>query len=431
MRYSDKFWEQAFEELDIDNQISKVGYYLIDKDYIKTGLDEKFEPRLVTKFDTSLDLPQRFREKESIKYSILPYSKSGTYSIVPFDIYKELDVDFKFGMKIHKLETPDFLITVNKEKITSEANAINMAHISGMFHHFLDEDKLYSTVSGRMRSKAWSYKVTSYEKSIELHVDSTQMEIDGSLESKNTFTIIEAKNKVNKDFLVRQLYFPYRDFYEKIGTKKRIRNVFMIYNSGIYILLEYIFKDPYNISSIELVNKQYYTIGNLFSRNELIEVLEKTSNTIEPLKVFPQANDLYKVLNALEIISNDCENEEATTKLIARAFSFHERQGAYYKQALCFLGLVTNEKYSSITKKGELFLRSDFNKKIEILIETLASDLGIREIIYDLIILDKDFVKSSYEEYFLGKYKMDSVVTVRRRLDTIRAWVEWLKSVIE
>lgn len=430
MRYSDEFWEEAFEKYNIKEQIKNHGYFEITNDNIKNDLSKRFEPRLVTKFDTINSLPKIFKSenKKEVLYSILPYKKSGTYCIVPHNVYEMLDVDFKLGMNINKLSIPEFIISVDKTNITSEANAINMGLISGMFEHFLEDDNLYSTVSGRMRSGEWSFKITEEADSSDIlyPVNSTQMEIDGSLESDTLFALIEAKNKLNNDFLIRQLYYPYRDFHEKFGSQKKIRNVFMIYNAGIYILLEYDFLDVDNIQSIKLIRKEYYTLGEWLTKVDVKKILQETKSKKKETDVFPQANDLFKILNSLELFADDIEEEYLTSNMVKEYYQFDQRQGTYYKQALCFLGLIDGNNKSKITPLGEKYLKSNFENKIKILIQSLAEHDGIRNIMWDILLLDKPFEKEKYLNTFEGA---DS--TVKRRLDTINAWVKWLKIVIE
>lgn len=430
MRYSDEFWEEAFETYSIKEHIEIHGYFEITNENIKNDFSKRFEPRLVTKFDTINSLPNIFKseDKKEVLYSILPYKKSGTYCIVPHNVYEILDVDFKLGMKINKLSIPSFIISVDKTNITSESNAINMGIISGIFEHFLEDGNLYSTVSGRMRSGDWAFKINNEEDySNNLYsVNSTQMEIDGSLESETLFALIEAKNKLNNDFLIRQLYYPYRDFYEKFGYKKNIRNIFMIYNAGIYILLEYEFLEVDNIQSIKLVKKEYYTLGEWLAKDDVKNILQKSTFKEKETSVFPQANDLFKILNSLELFADDVDEEYLTSNMVKEYYQFDKRQGNYYKQALCFLGLIDGNIKSKITPLGEKYLKSNFENKIKIIIQSLAEHDGIRKIMWDILIFDKTFKKEDYLNTFEGA---DS--TVKRRLDTINAWVKWLKIVIE
>ncbi len=432
MRNVDEFWDEAFEKYNIIEEIKKNHFFEITNENIKNDMSKRYEPRLVTKFDTINSLPNAFKKKNGKKievlYSILPYKKSGTYCIVPHNIYQMLDVEFKIGMKINKLSIPDYIISVDKTKITSEANAINIGIISGMFQHFLNDEKLLTTVSGRMRSGEWNFRISDEINKFDINypVKSTQMEIDGSLESDMIFALIEAKNKLNNDFLIRQLYYPYRDFYEKFGDKKNIRNIFMIYNAGIYILLEYEFLEYDNMKSISLIKKEYYILGELLNKKEVVNILTVTTNKVKDTKVFPQADDLFKVLNSIELFADDHE-EYLTSLMVKEYYNFDQRQGNYYKQALCFLGLIDGNQNSQITNLGKEYLKSNFENKIKIIIQSLAEyNEVMRKIMWDVLISDKEFKVENYLDIFEA-----SESTVERRLQTIKKWVIWLKTVIE
>lgn len=117
---------------------------------------------------------------------------------------------------------PDYFESIDLHDIRSEASAINVMSITGILDDFLGEDRMVQTVSGRMGSGNFEFYVSDYQKSepIEkkplIQVQNSQVEIDGGFENENVFTLIEGKNVVHSNFLIRQLYYPARLWAEKI-----------------------------------------------------------------------------------------------------------------------------------------------------------------------------------------------------------------------
>ena len=112
---------------------------------------------------------------------------------------------------------PTFIESLNPENITSEATAINCAFIAGIIQDFTGEPNLYSTTNGRMSSSSFDFNIScnNEEKFFRVKVDKSQIEIDGGYEGNNSLIIIEAKSDISNDFLIRQLFYPY-----KLWTKK-------------------------------------------------------------------------------------------------------------------------------------------------------------------------------------------------------------------
>ena len=76
----DKFWENTFQKLNIIEAINSNGKYEILASKIK---DLGQEPRLMTKFDNSAQLPSIFKQNN---ISILPTSR-GSYVLAPYKTF--------------------------------------------------------------------------------------------------------------------------------------------------------------------------------------------------------------------------------------------------------------------------------------------------------------------------------------------------------
>ena len=253
MSLIDDKWRILFDKYRIEREIEKHGRFYITADQIR----EVKEPRLMTKFDTRESLPRVFGKK----ISILPVSRGG-YVLGEFDLYQdfpEIPSDIK---RVTSAKIPDYFESLDLHDIRSEASAINVMSITGILDDFLGEDRMVQTVSGRMGSGNFEFYVSDYQKSepIEkkplIQVQNSQVEIDGGFENENVFTLIEGKNVVHSNFLIRQLYYPARLWAEKIH--KPIRPVFMVYSNNIFRLLEYEFTDLRYYNSLQLRGNRDY-----------------------------------------------------------------------------------------------------------------------------------------------------------------------------
>ena len=144
--------------------------------------------------------------------------------------------------------------------IRSEAAAIHVMGIAGILDDFLGEERMAQTVSGRMGSGSFEFQVKGNGDrcAYTIQVRNSQVEIDGGFEGKTSFALIEGKNVVHSNFLIRQLYYPYRLWQERI--RKNVRPVFMVYSNSIFRLLEYAFSDICDYSSIRLVREKRYSL---------------------------------------------------------------------------------------------------------------------------------------------------------------------------
>jgi len=248
MSILDDKWEKIFSKYNILEKLPELKTFEITANQIK----EFKEPRLMTKFDTRESLPKIFVEN---KLGILPNTR-GTYIIGNFDLYKDIPERLDSKNNIQYVQMPDFLETLDINNISSESVAINAMSIGSILDHFLNEDKLISTISGRMGSGNFSFNVGNARQKYNISVANSQIEIDGGFENQNIVSIIEAKNVIHSNFLIRQLYYPYRTWSNKIT--KPIKPVFLIYSNNIFRLLEYKFEDinDYNIIGLFVNTKK-------------------------------------------------------------------------------------------------------------------------------------------------------------------------------
>lgn len=329
-------WRELFQKYGIPETVKAQGQFPITADQIK----EFREPRLMAKWDSSEDLPQILR---SSGLNLLPRSRSA-YLISDYQLYQQFPktpADELEYVPTRPYESIDF------DNITSESNAINAMLIAGILDDFLgvSQNETVETFNGRMGSGPLDFYVNRINGS-KAHIitDSTQLEIDGGFENDDSVIIMEAKNVPHPDFHVRQLYFPYLLWSKKV--KKEIRLVFSQYVDSIYHLYEYIFADPNDYSSIQLLRRKDYTFqSSAITWDDMREIWEQVSpetddNEAEAECPFPQADTFTTVIALMERLA-DGSTMDSTE--IADHMEFDPRQSNYYAAAGEYLGVFERE----------------------------------------------------------------------------------------
>jgi hypothetical protein len=93
-----------------------------------------------------------------------------------------------------------------------------------------------------------------------IKVSSVQTEVDAGYEGKNQIVLIEAKNFNAANVIIRQLFYPYRQWQSR--TKKKVVTLFFDKEreKNIYSIWQFEFSDPKNYNSIKLVRSGKFII---------------------------------------------------------------------------------------------------------------------------------------------------------------------------
>ena len=231
MGLNDTAWESLFDKYNILEEIDKNGQFTISANQIK----EFREPRLMTKFDHRINLPDIFSKNN---LSILPITR-GDYVISSFSAYKEFEEP---SPETQKISIPAYIQSLIPQFLVSEAIALNCANACGILNDFLEDDALYSTVSGRMSSGTFDFDINTAFGAKNIKVSNSQIEIDAAYEGIHYLSIFEAKRDISEDFLIRQLYYPFRVWSERVT--KKVKPVFLIFSNGKFSLYQYLFENP-------------------------------------------------------------------------------------------------------------------------------------------------------------------------------------------
>ena len=420
---NDIAWEKLFEKYKIIENIDKEGQFLINS----IEINEFREARLMTKFDYRSQLPQLFAENQ---LSILPISR-GSYLISTFNTFHEFDNN---EVEITKIDFPNYIESIDYNNITSEATALNCAYISGIIEDFTGDEDIKPAVNGRMSSLAFDFNINAKNGLLDINVQNSQIEIDGGYEGVNYLSLIEAKNSLSQDFLVRQLYYPYKLWSNKIT--KIVKPLFLTYTNGIFHLREYTFENPNHYNSIKLIRQKKYAIREGVIN---IELIQKALNNIvvvdEPRIPFPQADSFERVINLCELLNDRIflNQEEITSN-----YDFDKRQTDYYTNAGKYLGLIdkkreNNEIVYFLSQKGtELFKFSIFDRQIEYAKIILSHYVFNKTLEYYFKKGDRPNKQEIVEIMKKSKlYNVDSDSTFNRRSSTISSWINWIMDLIE
>ena len=421
---NDIAWETLFDRYDILNQIDSKGQFIISASQIK----EYREPRLMVKFDHGINLPFIFADNN---LAILPISR-GDYVISSFKAYQPFE---SFDATITHTSLPAHIQSLDPNSVSSEAIAINCAIASGMLADFLDEEELYSTVSGRMGSGQFAFGIQNSRNGFitNLHVNNSQIEIDAALEGIESLTLLEAKRDLSADFLVRQLYYPYRVWQSRIS--KKVRPVFLVYSNGIYSLYEYEFQDLNFYNSLVLVKHRNYSIEDTsIEMSDLMDVAAQISAFVsEPQISFPQADSFERVINICELL----ESHELSRDDITEEYAFDIRQANCYTDAARYLGLV-DKKYDG---RKPVYLLSEFGQRV------MKLNYKQRQLAFCKCILEHRVFFNVFTYCQYGSipdrntiirimkesdlYRVESESTYTRRASTVSGWINWMLSLIQ
>lgn len=415
----DTAWEKLFEKYSILDHINRDGVFNITS----AQINEFHQARLMAKFDYQEKMPQIFLQNE---LAILPMTNR-SYVIGRFNIFEKI--------KHNKLETkdakklPNHITAIDIEHISSETTALLCANICGILASFFEEEQITHVIGGRMGSGEFDFKLSD----INFSVSKSQIEIDGGFESENYIYLVEVKNLIHDNFLVRQIYYPYRTWTKKLEEKrinKKVRNIFLTYSDGNFYLREYEFEQQEDPSSIKMVKEDRYSIvKDALNLEKLQEILNNVAIVEEPEVPFPQCNDLDKVINLCELL---CYKNEAMSKAeIAEEFHFVDRQADYYGNGARYLNLIVyNENKSySLTPLGEkVFSKSLQQRQIE-LVRIILSHEPFNIVMKDHI-EQGEYPSPERVLELLRDYDMYNVnresKTFKRRCSTVKGWINWI-----
>lgn len=422
MGLNDIAWQALFDRYDILGNIEKSGQFIISSNQIK----EFREPRLMTKFDHKINLPTIFADNG---LAILPISR-GDYVISSFSAYKEFEPPVT---DVQRVSIPAHIQSLMPQFLVSEAIALNCASACGILSDFLEDDALVPTVNGRMSSGNFGFDIETDSGVKRIDVANSQIEIDAAYEGINCLSLFEAKRDLSDDFLVRQLYYPFRVWKERVT--KPVKPVFLVFSNGMFNLYQYEFDDPQNYNSLKLVKQKNYVIATEISLSDIENLLITVPFVAEPKISFPQADRMSRIVNLIELL-----NEKPMTKQdITSKYAFDERQTNYYTDAGRYLGLIEKGHDENgnilfqLSTRGRHILGLEYKERqLAIVTQILAHKVFNETLKLHLQygeMPDKQTIIRIMKEANLYNIEADS--TYLRRSSTVVGWINWILGIVE
>ena len=247
-------WKAIFDRYKIQDHNFSDSPFLITAEQIKQATshfsktNEK-EVRILCKQDSREDRPQVFKDNELF---ILPI-KNGLYAIVKGEGYLDIpelnNIQYIYRSKL------DFSLDTSRIG-NSEMQHLDFAYASSLVRTFLEDDTLVLTIRGRKYTPQFSFFIGNQH----LIVKSVQTEVDAGYEGKNQVVLIEAKNSLTNNVIIRQLFYPFRQWQHY--TSKPVKTVFFEKRDKFYSLWQFEFNNIDNYNSVRLIKSARYEINS-------------------------------------------------------------------------------------------------------------------------------------------------------------------------
>lgn len=235
-----KPWQAIFDKYEIGKHDFSKRPYELTAEQIKKATSHfsttnEREVRVLCKQDTREDRPEVFVKNNLF---LLPI-KNGIYVILEGEGYVDIpEITTKTIVYKSKL---DFELETSQIG-NSEMQHLDFAYASSLIRSFMNDSTLVLTIRGRKYTPKFDFTVGMFNQKIT--VESVQTEVDAGYEGKNQVVLIEAKNSQTKNTIIRQLYYPYRQW--QYHTSKKVNVLFFEKRNNIYSLWSYEFSDINN-----------------------------------------------------------------------------------------------------------------------------------------------------------------------------------------
>lgn len=381
------------------------------------------ELRLMAKMDYSSNVPSALRRNG---YFILPV-KNGEYVLVRGNGYHTLE----------KLPEPP---TIFRPQLDFELESLGVGdgesqHLDycfnvGLVERFANVTGLRQTIRGRKRMPAIEFQVGRIGP---IKVQrGVQVEVDMGCEGRNEIVLTEAKTGQPEDFIVRQLFYPYRQWRAEI-PQKRIRPWFFcsleLSGKRLYKFWEYEFTDDGQYQSLKLKRGESFIVEPS-CKHLTVETLLRLHSAGRPHPRFwdvPQADTFERAAEMPLLVEQGINNSAK----VAQHYNFDQRQSSYYRQAAEFLGLLHLNKKTFLYELTDLsreYVQLPADERRQLLAGLLAHFPPVRAALELSAGADGREVSKQEIAKLIEKHSKISNTTPTRRAATVLAWLRWLQS---
>ena len=245
-------WEKIFKDNNIlKHDFSKEPFILKSKDIKHAVQDFKKtvekEVRCLCKQDSREDVPDVMKENGLFLLPVI----NGIYAIIKGEGYMDIP---EIKGKPEKYKTKMKFDRQTSKVGNSEMQHLDFAYASSIIRTFMEDDSLVLTIRGRKYTPEFSFKV----KNQKINVKSVQTEVDAGYEGKNQIVLVEAKNSKTKNTIIRQLFYPFKQW--STTTNKKVNLLFFEKRGNIFQIWQYKFTNENNYNSVKLVKSKKYII---------------------------------------------------------------------------------------------------------------------------------------------------------------------------
>ena len=249
-----KSWKKIFDDYKILEHDFNKSPFLLSATQIKRACQRfketgEKEVRILCKQDSRENRPDIFIKN---KLFLLPV-KNGYYNIIKGEGYVDIP-EIKKEVIVYSSKL-DFRLDTTKIG-DSEMQHLDYAYATSLIRTFTNDPSLVLTIRGRKYTPDFEFYVGKQL----IKVSGVQTEVDAGYEGKNQVVLIEAKNFSAANVIIRQLYYPFRQWQEH--TKKKVITLFFdkVRGENTYSIWQFEFKDSKNYNSIALVKSDKYKI---------------------------------------------------------------------------------------------------------------------------------------------------------------------------
>lgn len=264
-------WNKIFKDYKILDHNFKKEPFFLTAEMIKKSVQgfkktaEK-EVRILCKMDSRESVPEIMKENDLF---LLPIN-NGHYVIVRGEGY----VDIPEIVSQTENYSTKLSFELETAKIgNSEMQHLDFAYASSVIRTFMDDTSLVLTIRGRKYTPKFAFKVGKQE----ISVNSVQTEVDAGYEGKDKIVLIEAKNSKTKNTIIRQLFYPFRQWSE--FSNKEVLPLFFEKRGNEYLIWLYKFTDKFDYNSIKLVKSKKYRIMSKFKLETIQHDKAQTETT--------------------------------------------------------------------------------------------------------------------------------------------------------
>jgi hypothetical protein len=403
MAHNHDGWEEIFSALPIVEHVKAKGFFDITADKIKSIAGR--EPRLMAKIDFREHLPPVMAREQM---AILAIS-NGKYRIGRFDPF--IDIQTQSNTKAVSIPFPSGIITLNPQKLAHESAALDAALLSHILARVFGEE-VALTIRGRSRSPTFSFSLNG----IPFPVSGVQVEVDGGYEGKTTINLVEAKIGSRNNMNIRQLIYPQMAWEQIAGGRKRVRSFICFYQEPLLRFIPISFSN--GICQADHSGERTFLLEPEARLN--LHAIQPRPDAAAPVLgvPFPQADRFETVLAMFNIVVRE---EEITKEELLQEFDIVPRQIDYYSNAMRWMGLVEiNRGIIRLTLEGRSIGMEPHARKIGRMAEII-----FREPIFNHALRHgiTNVPPALFERW------QCSESTQRRRLQTVKAWIDYFEAI--